>query len=265
MRNIKLLVTGLACAIGLPLQAADGLDEMLACTDANVLARGHESLSAAAGNAGFTCREHSGVRTTRLSCSGGRARAFGAAVRDFELAQQADGSRILSVVLDARPAAVRTTGRNDAAADSPDVQIEVDTREDGRAEVRCRLPGTLPPHGAVAGTLDFRGEQPVPAMRVCATRVDRSGEPACVLTSTGQRDYLIENLPAGDYYLTAFATESNPNRLFGVYASPMADCAETSGCERQRLQRVTVLPGDTLGGINPNTLLPELPAVLRRH
>lgn len=262
MRTFALLIGVLASGTALSASAASALDAVLACEEAGAWSRGHEDLAASATAAGFSCREHNGVRSLRLSCTGGTARAFGTPVREFELARQADGSRILSVVLNSGPAAVRPKVPEGVSTDTG-MHVELDTREDGRAEVRCRMAGDLPPHGSVAGTLDFRGQQPVPAMRVCATPVDRRSEPTCVLTSTGQRDYVIEHLPAGDYYLTAFATEDNPNRLFGVYSSPMADCPSSTGCERQRLQKVTVLPGEVHGAIDPNTLMPELPAILR--
>lgn len=267
MRSLIMLTgaTALSVAALVQAQPAGDLERLLACEDVAALAQGHEPLATAATASGFACREQrSALRQTSLACAGGSARVFGASVREFELARQPDGGSILSVVLNSTPSALRPRldARLSADADA-DAVIELDTREDGRAEVRCTLAGERPPFGAIAGTLDFRGQQPLPAMRVCATPVTRHGPPTCVQTRTGQHDYLIEDLPAGDYYLTAFATESNPNRLFGVYSSPITDCGSGAACERQRLQPVTVVPGDVRSGINPDTLLPRLPAFLR--
>ena len=78
--------------------------------------------------------------------------------------------------------------------------------------------------------------------------------------------YRLEDLPAGDYYLTAFALENNPHRLFGVYAEPLHDCAPgDSRCASTRLQKIQVHPGENRTGIDPDTLLPELPPPLRRQ
>lgn len=264
MRGLALLCFGVTVsAISAPTAAAD-LDTLLHCRDAAALAQDDSHLADAARNAGFACREHAGPRSARLSCSDGTARVLGAPVREFERARMADGGVILSVVLNSTPAAVqsRLPQMQTRADGSAGLHVELDTREDGRAEFRCRLDGDRPPHGAIAGRLDFRGQQPLPAMRVCATAVTRQPPPRCVQTVTGQREYVIDELPAGDYYLTAFPTENNPNRLFSVYTQPMAGCMG-SQCERGRLQPVTVLPGDVQNGIDPVTLLPELPAILR--
>lgn len=269
MRMRSVLLAGLAWMVSAQAQAGAELENWLTCRDSTVLSDDGRRLSAAAQAQGYSCREHSGLRRDVLACGGGTARVLGAQVREFERARQADGSVILSVVLNANPGSLqqrfeRVLGSSDLARS---LHAELDSREDGRAELRCRLAGDRSPHGAIAGSLDFRGQQPLPAMRVCATPVSKQASPVCVQTRTGQVEYLIEQLPAGDYYITAFATENNPNRLFGVYSSPMSNCrSDDAACgDRRRLQPVSILPGDVRSGIDPHTLLPELPAFLRNR
>lgn len=268
MRMLSALLVGLGCVASAQARTGSELESWLTCGDSTVLTDDGGRLTTAAQAHGYSCREHRGLRRDVLACGGGNARALGAQVREFERARQADGGVILSVVLNASPGSLQkrfgqALGSVDQASS---MHAELDTREDGRAELRCRLPGGRSPQGAIAGALDFRGQQPLPAMRVCATPVSGQAQPSCVQTRTGQGEYLIEHLPAGDYYVTAFATENNPNRLFGVYSSPLRDCGGAgAACEQRRLQPVTVLPGDVRSGIDPHTLLPELPSFLRNR
>lgn len=263
MQPTARLVALLSLALLAPavLAQSGGLDRVLSCQEAPALAGDPAALQALAVDAGFECREHPGVRHHILACSGGRARGLGVPVLEFELAGHADGSRVLAVTLRSTPEHVRA--RLPADTSDAGLVVELDAREDGRAELRCHLPGDRPAHGSIAGTLDFRGLHPVPAMRVCATAVSRRGAPHCVQTTTGQTSYRIDGLPPGEYYVTAFATEDNPNRLHGAYTQPLRDCTG-SDC-MQRLQRVPVLPGEVSTGIDPITLMQELPSFLRRR
>lgn len=270
--NIRsdLFATALAAASLLPGSVlADDLTPLLECRDASVFHAVDAHLAEAARAQGFVCREYRRQRETSLECSaGGRAMAFGRSVKEFLHVHSADGATTLSVVFNDPPNRIETLlakARETTPGNTLLATARVDEREDGVAELRCTVPGSRSATGSLAGRLDFRGVQPIPAMRVCAAPIENVRKPHCVETAPGRGDYLIENLPAGDYYVTAFALEKNPNRLFGAYTSTLARCRSTSanGVCPDQLQPVTVFPDDVRSGVDPVTLMRELPYPLR--
>lgn len=260
------LLGALLLAAAAPVQAV-ALESLLACADLPALATAPAQVEAAAAGHGLDCRHREGPRRHSLHCQGGSLQVLGSRVQEFTLSQTGDGGATLSVALSGSPEQVEAAlARSQPATEAgPPGQRGVGLREDGVAELHCRLPGALGDTGSIAGRLDFRGVEPVPAMRVCAAPVAAPEAPICLQTRRGDRHYRLEDLPAGDYYLTAFALENNPNRLFGVHAQPLHDCAlGDSRCASTRLQKIQVHPGENRTGIDPDTLLPELPPPLRR-
>jgi len=252
---------------GVDANAAD-LSAALECRSRPFLSSHPSSLAEQGRAAGFDCRLHERQRQTTVYCTGGgKASAFGVPVKEFNLAQDADGGAILSVAFHEPPSRLQPQldrARSGLEATAPLASAMIEEREDGVAELRCAISGHGNGVGAIAGRLDFRGVRPLPAMRVCAAPVRKPESPHCVQTASGQADYLIEQLPKGDYYVTAFALEGNPNRLFGVYTSSLSGCtAGATNCPGQRLQRVTVFAGDVRSGIDPDNLMSELPSPLR--
>lgn len=268
MRNgIGLITTGALLMFGQGAGIAADLSAVLECRDAAALGVDAPAFASYGRDAGFDCRLHERQRESTVYCTGaGRATAFGASVKEFNRARAADGRTTLSVAFTEPPSRLepRVRRAREEASSSMLATAVVDEREDGVAELRCSVGGSSHTTGAIAGTLDFRGVEPLPAMRVCAAPVRAPQSPQCVQTVTGQRDYRIEGLPAGDYYVTAFALENNPNRLFGVYTSPLSNCPEgATDCAGERLQRIPVFPGEVRDGVDPATLMRELPSPLR--
>jgi hypothetical protein len=214
---------------------------------------------------GLRCRRLDGRRGESASCmASGATRAFGHRVGEFTLADDGQGRRLLAVAFTEPPARVAAAierARSAAAADSPLRSAELGEREDGVAELRCAQAGIDHATGAIAGALDFRGMQPVPAMRVCAAPVQRVDRPLCLQTSPGATRYRIDDLAPGEYYVTAYPLSDNPNRLIAAYARPLPGCSGRTCPER--LQPVPVSPGQLRDGVDPLALLPGLPATLR--
>lgn len=247
--------------------SAQDLTAMLECRDPGAFDIESDALARTGQSHGFDCRTYRRERETSMECSGhGRATAFGEAVREYSVARRADGSVKLSVAFTQPPDRIEravAASRASAPAGSPLSTSSVGQREDGIGELQCSTAGKRASTGSIAGQLDFRGVAPVPPMRVCAAPVADTRQPTCVQTRLGQGEYLIENVPSGDYYVTAFALESNPNRLFGVYTSSLKSCPDGQSTCPERLQRITVHPGDVRSGIDPDTLMEQLPAPLR--
>lgn len=260
-RSALLALTAVAAQAG----AAD-LGQLLECRDAASIAGDVNAVTAAGSAAGYDCRVHERERETAAYCTGaGRGSAFGQPVKEFNLIHGADGGAMLQVVFNSSPSRISPlVAGAQAGAGQPLANAEVGTREDGVAELRCRIAGTRGTTGAIAGTLSFRDAVPLPAMRVCAASRRDPGRPVCAQTSTGQSDYLIEGLPAGEYYVTAYPLENNPYRLFMLYTSSMQPCPpDDETCVGNRLQPVKVFAGDVRSGIDPETLTAELPSPLQ--
>lgn len=248
---------------------AQSLAPILECQSDTALMTDIESLANRGRADGFDCRVHRRSHEEAAYCTGmGRARAFGHHIREFNLVRTPDGGAILSVAFAKKPSQIEPTierARSEAAREQPLFDAVLEQREDGIAELRCVVAGNRGLNGSIAGVLDFRGVHPIPPMRVCAAPLMKTDRPYCIDTAEGQLTYAIDGLPQGEYYLTAFPLQRNPNRLFGVFGSSSQDCeVSPSACVRDRLQRVMVVPGDTKRNINPDTWVPELPAPLRR-
>lgn len=261
-----LLFPGLLLAAG-GVSASD-LTALLECRAPEAMASAPQGIVSLGSSGGFDCRVHERDRQTAVYCTGaGQATAFGRKVKEFNVIHGADGGKLLQVAFNDSPATLEPAlaqARQGAGAAGPLMTAEVGTREDGVAEIRCRIDGHRGSTGSIAGTLDFRGVTPVPPMRVCAAPVRTPEQPQCVQTAAGESSYLIESLPPGEYYVTSYALEKNPDRLFGVFSSSLQKCADgDANCASQQLQRVTVYPGDVRSGVDPSTLMSSLPSPLR--
>lgn len=105
-------------------------------------------------------------------------RALGLDVKEFERIDQPDGGARLAVAFRAAPDRVRQALAAVPAQPGLRAGTEVGEREDGVGGLRCHLRGSGAGTGSIAGSLSFRGVEPLPAMRVCAapasTRIVRS-------------------------------------------------------------------------------------------
>lgn len=263
-RSALTLAVGLAGATAAAAQDAS-LATLLECRDGASLGLPMAAVVVLAEDRGFRCRRLDRRRGESASCmASGTVRAFGHRVGEFTLADDGQGGRLLAVAFGdppARVAAAIERARSSAATGSPLHGADLGEREDGVAELRCAQAGAGVATGAIAGALDFRGMQPVPAMRVCAAPVQRVDRPHCLQTSPGATRYRIDALAPGEYYVTAFPLSGNPNRLIAAYARPLPGCSGRACPER--LQAVTVSPGQQRDGVDPLALLPGLPATLR--
>jgi hypothetical protein len=264
LQAFAIAAAALAGSAAAPAQEA-GLAAVVECRDAASLAGSLDRVSALAQAAGLQCRRLDAHSGPSLTCTGtGAVNAFGHRIGEFTLAQDGRGTRVLSVAFTEAPARVRPAlerAQANAGVDSPLREGRIGEREDGVAELQCTLAGPSVAAGAIAGALDFRGMQPVPAMRVCAARVDRVDRPHCVQTTAGSTRFRIDALTPGDYYVTAYPLHNNPHGLIAAYARPLPGCRAATCPER--LQAVPVGPGQSRDGIDPLTLLPGLPAALR--
>lgn len=265
-RSVTVCLGGLL--LGIPLAFGNDLGQLLECRNHALLTAEPSTIVALGSSHGYDCRVRERERSRSVDCTGaGRGIAFDQRVHEFNLTRQANGGAVLAVAFSSATAALapRVEREKTLASGQPLAEARIEQREDGVAELLCRVAGTRGDVGSIAGQLDFRGVQPIPAMRVCAAPLLAPERPQCVQTATGADEYLIEQLAAGDYYVTAYALENNPKRLFGAYTSTLRRCGDPiRACAEQRLQRVTVYPGDVRTGIDPRTLLPELPDPLRR-
>ena len=264
----KRLSIPLALAAMLPVAAqASELSRVLECRDAAALTTASDAVLGLGRDAGMDCRTDEHQRRTTVYCTGGRATAFAQAVKEFNLVRDTRGGATLQVAFTGSPGRltpVLERERSAADAGQPLSQASWDQREDGVAELHCTVQGAGSGFGAISGRLDFRGVEPLPAMRVCAAPVRAPQTPSCVETRSGESSYLIENLEPGDYYVTSFALQHNPNRLFGIFSTRLTDCPDGDpACVGRRLQPVSVYADDVRDGIDPDTLLERLPSPLR--
>lgn len=263
----RILLPGLMIAAAGSAGASD-LSALLECRAPESMAAAPQTIVGLGSSGGFDCRVHERDRQTAVYCTGaGKATAFGRPVKEFNVIHGADGSKMVQVAFNDSPATLEPAlaqARQGAGGAGPLMTAEVGQREDGVAEVRCRIEGDRGATGSIAGTLDFRGVSPVPPMRVCAAPVRSPEQPQCVQTRAGEASYVIESLPPGEYYVTSYALEGNPGKLFGVFSSSLQKCADGDAhCASQQLQRVTVYPGDVRSGVDPTTLMSTLPSPLR--
>lgn len=256
----------LAALLAAPVGAQD-IAALLECRDAMAIAAPLADIAGAAQAAGFSCRHHQDGALASVVCSGpGALTAFGERLRDFSVAERPGGARVAAMAFAASPAAVeRRVARERVAAataTTPLAAAEIVEREDGSGELLCRTAASGSGTGRIAGSLDFRGVQPVPAMRVCAAPVRDPARPICRQTVAGAAGYVLDAVPPGDYYVTAYPLSDNPQRLFLVHARARAGCAAgDAGCADQLL-RVRVREGGLREGIDPATLMATLPAPL---
>lgn len=266
---MKPCIPGIAGSVALAFAAAapagDGpLDALLGCSAGAPPATAQATRSLAE-DAGWQCRESQSLSGDALQCSPARGgRVLGLEVKEFERVDQADGGAWLAVAFRGSPERVRQALERVPAQPGLLPGTEVGEREDGVGELRCALRGEPGrPAGSISGTLSFRGVEPLPAMRVCAAPRRNPGQPACIETATGQATYRIGSLPAGEYYLTAFALADNPNRLIAAHTRPMAACTTAPPeCPREQLAVVAVAAGRNVVGIDPASLLERLPPPL---
>lgn len=242
------------------------MGDLLECRSRTALATDLESVAALAESERFTCRHVNTVHQRSLTChSEHRVTAFSAPVKEFTLSHAGGGAVSLSVALAAPTSRIERALANRDPDAAPD-EILVEQREDGAAELRCRLDGVADNNASISGNLSFRGVSPLPAMRVCAAPVNDPAHPRCINSLEGDRHYRVVDLPAGRYFLTAFPLANNPNRLFVVHAPDNNHCVDGhAGCATTRLQAVDVQAGQAREGINLDTVLRELPASMGRR
>lgn len=262
--GLALAALALAAAAPAPARAAD-LTDLLECRDGASLATPLADVMRMADGDAFSCRLLDARSGASATCTATGARlAFGLRVRDFTLAEDGRGGRLLAVAFALPPSGLEPAverARAGSPAASPLTTSRIGEREDGVAELLCSLRSGGAGTGAIAGALDFRGMQPVPPMRVCAAPVERVDSPQCVQTVAGSSRFRIDALAAGDYYVTAYPLDNNPGRLIAAYARPLPGCRDDA-CPH-RLQPVSVAAGQVRDGIDPLSLLPGLPAALR--
>lgn len=264
-----LIVTLGIAAMSMQAMSAESLSSMLECRDERLLTADPSRVRQLAAGAGMDCREHERPGQRTLSCTGGQARAFGQAVKDFNLVQHTAARHgLLSVAF---TGAVQRLGpaldraREGLEPEHPLIAAAIERREDGVAELQCRTARSAGAQaaGSISGDLHFRGVEPMPAMRVCAAPVSDPRQPVCVQTRTGELRYRIDELPPGDYYVTAYATERNPSRLFTVHGAPLARCPDNaSDCASHRLMPVSVMDAGERSGVRLDTMLERLPPPL---
>ncbi|MBX3724682.1 MAG: hypothetical protein KF823_02045 [Xanthomonadales bacterium] len=266
---MKPSILGIAGSVALAWASAaqagdDPLTDLLGCSASAQVGTSQATRSLAEA-AGWHCREMQSLAGNTLQCSPARGgRALGLEIKEFERVDQADGGAWLSVAFRSNPERVRQAVAGAPAQPGLLPGTEVGDREDGVGELRCSLRGVPgQASGSISGSLSFRGVEPLPAMRVCAAPRRNPGEPICIETLTGQFDYRIGPLPAGEYYVTAFPLADNPNRLIAAHTRSMASCASPpSECPQQQLAVVAVAAGRQVVGIDPQSLLEGLPPPL---
>ncbi|MHC1784164.1 MAG: hypothetical protein AB9891_15665 [Anaerolineaceae bacterium] len=103
--------------------------------------------------------------------------------------------------------------------------------------------------GAIAGNLNYPSEG-IPPLRVVAYRVDSDDWYAVEVTQGDQ--FIIKDLPPGDYFVVAYLLEKNPGRgdFAGGYSN-FVTCGLSVECEDHSLIPVKVEPGKTTPGILP--------------
>jgi hypothetical protein len=252
-------------ALSMPAIAADSLATLLECRDTERLAAPLEQLADLGRGSGYDCRIAETSTGSSLTCANhGAGTAFGQRVRDFVVAIDSEG-RLLSVAFAGTPARIAPlVERARTGAPTLLASAELGQREDGVAELRCRRTDGRQGPGAITGLLDYRGVQPVPAMRVCAAPVHDTRHPTCVQTARGNGSYQIDGLAAGDYYVTAYPLDDNPGRLILALTQPQPGCRPNEHACPEHLRRVRVQPGQTYAGADPRSLMQALPPPLSR-
>jgi hypothetical protein len=100
--------------------------------------------------------------------------------------------------------------------------------------------------GSISGTLIYPSEG-IPEMQVVAYRVMMS-EWYMVETQQGQSEFLIEGLPAGEYYVVAYLSGSD----YGGGYTPAVACGLSVDCTDHSLTTVVVSAGQTTAGVMPH-------------
>ncbi len=103
--------------------------------------------------------------------------------------------------------------------------------------------------GAISGMLSYPSES-IPPLRVVAFRVDSSAWYAVEVTTGAQ--FLMENLPPGDYYIVAYLIDKRvvQGGFAGGYSN-FVPCGLSVDCNDHSLIPVTVNPGSVTSGIHP--------------
>ena len=255
------------------LRAVTDLAQVLSCSDWALIATEPELLRTTLGSLpGVTCERKVSRDGEMLECRTDQpVTAFGQPVREFSLGRVNRNVHRLRYVLPVPMESVRAAIEKQVGSrfepdlklgyvlklpGSPERSYRLDLREDGVAELICRV--RIPnlssaaqatdadaEHGGVTEKVAFPAAA-MPPMRVCAVPTDRnrSAERRCELTAPGQDEYAIGNLPAGEYYVIACPQRDNPNGWIMGHAEPLEDCDEgRPDCAGALLKRV-FLRGD---------------------
>ena len=101
--------------------------------------------------------------------------------------------------------------------------------------------------GAISGALSYPSEG-IPAQRVVAFEVGSDGWWS-VDTATGDRGYLLADLPPGTYHVVAYVTEPGLPALSAGY-SQYLPCGADVSCTDHSLVDVVVSAGETTTGVD---------------
>jgi hypothetical protein len=103
--------------------------------------------------------------------------------------------------------------------------------------------------GAIAGSLNYPSEG-IPPLRVVAFQVDGDSWYAVEVTQGDQ--FIIKDLPPGDYFVVAYLLEKNADQggFAGGYSN-FVPCGLSVDCEDHSLIPIKVEPGKVTPGILP--------------
>ena len=120
------------------------------------------------------------------------------------------------------------------------------------------FPATQRP-GEISGRLSFMRPE-IPPMRVCALPAG-GGRAYCVDTDAMQLEYLIDGLPALEYYyVLAYPQEDNAERVTMAYAEPVAGCGPNRlDCASGVLKKVFLNAGQRITNVDPASYYTRLP------
>lgn len=268
--RFTLVLTSILWAWSVSTLAATDLERVLSCNDWAIIATQPERLRATLQSMpGVSCESKISRDGEMLECRSEKpVTAFGQPVREFSVGRVNRNMYRLRYVLPVPLEQVRAVIEQEVGARfEPDVKLgyllklpgvpersyRLDLREDGVAEVICRvrIPNVSSAaqatdadaeHGAVTGVIAFPAAR-LPPMRVCAVPTDRnrSAQRRCELTAPGQVEYAIGDLPAGEYYLLAYPQRDNPNGWIMGHADRLGDCGEgRPDCAGALLKRIFV-------------------------
>lgn len=271
--RLPLILTLSMCAWAQPALAATDLTRLLSCNDWAVIATEPELLRPTLQSLpGVTCERKVSPDGEMLECRTQQpVTAFGQPVREFSLGRVNRNMHRLRFVLPVPLEQVRAVIEQEVGArfepvvklgyllklpGVPERSYRLDLREDGVTELICRvrLPNessaakatdTDGEHGVITGAITFPSKS-LPPMRVCAVPTDRnrSAERRCELTASGQNEYALGDLAAGEYYVIAYPQRDNPNGWIMGHADALGDCGEgRPDCAGALLKRV-FLRGD---------------------